>query len=185
MSIYIDAKPYHVAYVVPDIDAAVDRLLASGIGPAHFIRGTEMAARFRGGLIRIHVSAAFVVIAGQLTELVSQDDDRRSTFTEFLDRHPSGGLHHVAYFSNDFDATVRDAAARGLHLTPHMEYVDDAGNAFESYYEPQENPDAVLLQLALPSPLDPVYRAIVDIADHWDGSDPRRNFWALVNEPAV
>lgn len=48
MSIYIDAKPYHVAYVVPDIDAAVDRLLASGIGPAHFIRGTEMAARFRG-----------------------------------------------------------------------------------------------------------------------------------------
>jgi hypothetical protein len=113
MSIYIDAKPYHVAYVVPDIDAVVDRLLASGIGPAHFIRGTEMAARFRGELIRIHVSAAFVVIAGQLTELVSQDDDRRSTFTEFLDHHPSGGLHHVAYFSNDFEArsgTRRHAA---------------------------------------------------------------------------
>lgn len=184
MSIYIDAKPYHVAYVVPDIDAAVDRLLASGIGPAHFIRGTEMTTRFRGELIRIHVSAAFIVIAGQLTELVSQDDDTRSTFTDFLVRHPTGGLHHVAYLSDDFGVTVRDAAARGLHLKPHMEYVDEAGNGFESYYEPQDNPDAVLLQLALPSPLDPVYREIIEIAEHWDGSDPRRDFWALVPEGA-
>ena len=106
MSIYIDAKPYHVAHVVPDLDAAVDRLLASGIGPAHFIRGTRMSARYRGELIHVHVSAAFVVIAGQLTELVSQDDDTRSTFTDFLVRHPSGALHHVAYYSDDFDATV-------------------------------------------------------------------------------
>ena len=182
MSIYIDAKPYHVAYVVPDIDAAVDRLLAAGIGPAHFIRGTGMSARYREELIHIHVSAAFIVIAGQLTELVSQDDDTRSTFTDFLVRNPSGGLHHVAYYSDDFDATVRDAEARGLRLKPHMEYVDEAGNGFESYYEPQDDPDAVLLQLALPSPLDPVYREIVEIAASWDGSDPRRDFWALVPE---
>ena len=71
---------------------------------------------------------------------------------------------------------------RGLSLKPHMEYVDEAGNGFESYYEPQDNPEAVLLQLALPSPLDPVYREIVEIAARWDGSNPRRDFWALVPE---
>ena len=182
MSLYLDAKPYHVAHVVPDLDAAVDRLLASGFGPVHFIRGTAMTARYRGETINIRVSAAFVVIAGLLTEIVSQDDETRSTFTDFIERHPSGALHHVAYMSDDFQATVRDVASRGLTLVPHMEYVDPNGNAFESYYEPEGRPDAVLLQLALPSPLDPVYKKIVDIAEQWDGTDPKRDFWALVPE---
>ena len=185
MSFYLDAKPYHVALVVPELDAAVDRLLASGFGPVHFIRGTEMRARYRGEMVSIRVSAAFVVIAGLLTEIVAQDDDTRSTFTDFIKRHPSGALHHVAYMSDDFEATVKQVATRGLTLVPHMEYVDANGNAFESYYEPESRPDAVLLQLALPSPLDSVYREIVDIAARWDGSHPKRDFWALVPEGAL
>lgn len=179
MSVYFDRKPYHVAYVVPDLDAAVDRLLASGIGPAHFIRGTDMAALYRGEKINIRVSAAFVVIAGLLTELVMQEDDTRSSFTDFIARHPSGALHHVAYLSEDFASTLKDVQARGLRLVPHMEYLDPNGNKFESYFEPEGHPDAVLLQLALPSPLDPVYANIVEIAENWDGRDPRRDFWAL------
>ena len=182
MSFYLDAKPYHVAHVVPDLDAAVDRALASGFGPAHFIRGTEMNARYRGEMIRIRVSAAFIVVAGLLTEIVTQDDDTRSTFTDFIARHPSGALHHVAYLSDDFEASVGEASARGLTLVPHMEYVGPDGNAFESYYEPEGRPDAILVQLALPSPLDSVYEQIVDIAEHWDGTDPKRDFWALVPE---
>ena len=179
MSAYLDGKPYHVAYVVPDLDAAVDRLLVSGFGPAHFIRGTDMAALYRGEKINIRVSAAFVVIAGLLTELVMQEDDSRSSFTDFIARHPSGALHHVAYLSEDFAATLKDVQARGLSLVPHMEYLDPNGNKFESYFEAQGHPDAVLLQLALPSPLDPVYAKIVEIAENWDGRDPKRDFWAL------
>ena len=182
MSFYVDAEAYHVAHVVPDLDTAVDRLLDSGFGPAHFIRGTEMRARYRGEMINIRVSAAFVVVAGLLTEIVTQDDDTRSTFTDFIRLHPSGALHHVAYMSDDFQATLKEVAARGLTLVPHMEYVDANGSAFESYYEPEGKPGALLLQLALPSPLDHVYKKIVDIAEHWDGTDPKRDFWALVPE---
>ena len=179
MSVYLEGKPYHVAYVVPDLDVAVDRLLASGFGPAHFIRATDMAALYRGEKINIRVSAAFVVIAGLLTELVMQEDDSRSSFTDFIARHPSGALHHVAYLSEDFAATLKDVQTRGLSLVPHMEYLDPNGNKFESYFEPQGRPDAVLLQLALPSSLDPVYAQIVEIAENWDGRDPKRDFWTL------
>ena len=179
MSVYLEGKPYHVAYVVPDLDVAVDRLIASGFGPAHFIRATDMAALYRGEKINIRVSAAFVVIAGLLTELVMQEDDSRSSFTDFIARHPSGALHHVAYLSEDFAATLKDVQTRGLSLVPHMEYLDPNGNKFESYFEPQGRPDAVLLQLALPSSLDPVYAQIVEIAENWDGRDPKRDFWTL------
>lgn len=180
MSVYLETKPYHVAYVVPDLDKAVDRLVAAGIGPAYFIRGTDMAARYRGETINIRVSAAFVVIGGLLTELVMQEGGDRSSFTDFIARHPSGALHHVAYLSDDFARTVRDAEAKGVKLVPHMEYIDAEGNDFESYFEPAGEPDAVLLQLALPSPLDPVYAKVVEITASWDGTEPRRDFWSLV-----
>jgi len=182
MSIYLDAEPYHLAHVVPDIDEMVDRLLASGFGPAYFIRGTDMAGRYHGEMVKIRVSAAFIVVAGLLTEVVSQDDDTKSTFTDFIARHPSGGLHHVAYLSDDFERTLREVAAKGLTLKPHMEYVDPNGNAFESYFEPEGKPDAVLLQLALPSVIDVVYEKIVSISEDWDGSEPRRDFWSLLPE---
>jgi len=180
MSHFIQAKPYHIAHVVPDLDAAADRLIASGFGPVYFIRNTEMAARYRGENIIIRVSAAFVVIAGLLTELVMQEDDTRSTFTDFIARHPSGALHHVAYFSDDFRKTLKEVEARGLKLVPHMEYVDANGNEFESYFAPEDQQDAVLIQLALPGPLDPVYGKVVENSENWDGKDPRRDFWTLV-----
>ena len=180
MSAYMNAKPYHVAHVVPDLDKAVDRLIAAGIGPAHFIRSIDMRARYRGKIVDIRVSAAFVVIAGTLTELVMQEAGAPSSFTDFIARHPSGALHHIAYHSGDFAKTIAAASEKGRKLIPHMEYIDQEGNDFESYFEPEGNPDAVLIQLALPSPLDPVYDHIREIADAWDGSEPRRNFWSLV-----
>ena len=144
MSVYLEAKPYHVAYVVPDLDRAVDRLLAAGIGPVHFIRDTPMTARYRGATVNIRVSAAFVVIAGLLTELVMQEGGDQSSFTDFIARHPSGALHHVAYWSDDFAETLKEAAGKGLKLVPHMEYLDPQGNSFEAYFEPAGSPDAVL-----------------------------------------
>ncbi len=49
-------------------------------------------------------------------ELIEQHNDQRSTYLDFLDRNPAGGMHHIAYWPTDMDAAEELAAATGWEL---------------------------------------------------------------------
>lgn len=180
MSRYLKRKPYHICHIVPDLAAAVDRLLASGFGPAFHFHSVTVDARYRGERNTVRLSAAFVCVGDTLMEVLEQENDAPSAYREFLAAHPDGGLHHVAYISETLEQGVEEARANGLELLPVEEFLGADGAPFEVYYEPRGVRDPVFIQFALPSPLDDAFAEIRRIAAEWDGTEPKRDIMTLL-----
>lgn len=180
MSRLLGRKPYHIAHVLPDLETAVDRLIATGHGPFHYFHSIEVPMLHRGQKGSVRLSVAFACIGGMLTEFLVQENDTPSAYREFLATNPGGGLHHIAYLSDDFTADLKRAAANGTDLAAVQEFVDGAGVPYEVYYEPVGRPDAVMIQLALPGPLDAAFAEIRRISEDWDGTAPKRSLLDLL-----
>jgi catechol 2,3-dioxygenase-like lactoylglutathione lyase family enzyme len=182
----------HQAYVVPDFDRGLEKLIASGIGPAFVLRRIRGAGRYRGERHDALISAAFAYSGDTLFEILTPHDAVPSAYLEFLDRHPDGGLHHIAYLSSDFPASIARAAAAGAAFDIVQEYIyPDSGVAYEVYMEPVGAEDPILVQLLQPGPLESWFEQMRVIASDWDGSEPIRDALALmppemrpVSEPA-
>ena len=166
----------HQAYVVPDFDKGLAKLIASGIGPAFVLRRIRGASRYRGERHDPLISAAFAFSGDTLFEVLTPHDDVPSTYREFLDRHPDGGLHHIAYVSSDIPGSIGRAAAAGAEFDIVQEYIyPDSGEAYEVYMEPVTIDDPIQVQLLLSGPLDGWFETMAAIARDWDGSEPIRD----------
>jgi catechol 2,3-dioxygenase-like lactoylglutathione lyase family enzyme len=169
-------KAAHQAFVVPDLDESLAKLLAGGIGPVFALRRIRGAGRYRGERHDALISAAFVYSGDTLLEILSPHDEVPSAYREFLDRHPEGGLHHIAYFSSNFSESMEHAAASGTEFRIVQEYIyPESGEAYEVYIEPVNVADPVLIQLMLPGPMDSWFETMKTIAADWDGSKPFRD----------
>jgi methylmalonyl-CoA/ethylmalonyl-CoA epimerase len=95
---------HHVAYVVADIDAALDRLGATfGLRPV-----------VREVMADQGVEAALCGPAGAAVELIRPLDDD-GPVARFLEARGEG-LHHVAFEVEDLEAALADLRARGAEL---------------------------------------------------------------------
>lgn len=166
----------HAAFVVPDFDVAVQRLLDAGIGPVFVMSRIRVAARYRGERHDPLFSAAFVYSGSTQYEFIAQHDDTPSGYKEFIERNPGGGLHHTAYFTpQGFDAALADAKAAGTDYTIVQEFIGPDDVAYEIYVEPTGKPNPLLAQLMIAGPMEPFFAEMQAIAATWDGSDPIRN----------
>jgi catechol 2,3-dioxygenase-like lactoylglutathione lyase family enzyme len=171
----IFGKALHAAFVVPDIDKEIERVLALGMGPVFVMRRIRVAARYRGERHDPLITAAFVYSGTMQLEFLQQHDDTPSASIEFLARKPEGGLQHFAYFSDDFDATLQEASAKGQHFDVVQEYIFEDGTPYEIYIEPSNAPGSLLIQLVKHGPLEAMYNKMQEICASWDGTDPVRN----------
>jgi methylmalonyl-CoA/ethylmalonyl-CoA epimerase len=95
---------HHVAYVVADIDAALDRLGATfGLRPV-----------VREVMADQGVEAALCGPAGAAVELIRPLDDDGPVARSLEAR--GEGLHHVAFEVDDLEAALADLRARGAEL---------------------------------------------------------------------
>lgn len=95
---------HHVAYVVADIDAALERLGATfGLRPS-----------LREVMADQGVEAALCGPAGAAVELI-RPLDADGAIARFLDARGEG-LHHVAFEVDDLDAALAGLRARGAEL---------------------------------------------------------------------
>ena len=95
---------HHVAYVVPDIDAALP--LYTGL--------FGMPVEDREVLDDQGVEAASVAVGNGRIELI-QPLDPESSVGRFLERR-GGGMHHVAFEVPDVAAALDELRARGVDL---------------------------------------------------------------------
>lgn len=174
-------KAEHVAFVVPDFDAAVERLTRAGIGPVFTMRRVRVAARYRGERNDPLFSAAFAYTGSLQIELLCQHDETPSAYLEYIRRNPGGGMHHSAYFCDSFDQTLLDAEAKGQAFDIVQEFIEPvSGIAYEIYVEPRGGPDPLLAQLMVHGPMEPFFAEMERIAASWDGSEPERDALALI-----
>lgn len=165
----------HQAYVYPNFDEALARFAALGIGPFYVLHSESGLSRYRGEMHEVRMSAAFVYSGDACFEIITPHGEQKSAYGEFLQHNPHGGLHHIAYYSTDFNQTLADLAAAGIEVEIVQEFTDAQGNAFEIYCEPKGVANAVQFQLIKPGLFDGWFDAMRGAAAQWDGEDPFRD----------
>lgn len=170
-------KPVHQCYVYPDFDAALERFAKGGIGP-FFVLGEETGGLsiFRGEEHNVRIKVAFFYTGDSCIEVISPLGMQRSTYSEFLSRNPTGGLHHMAYYSDDFDRTLAALAEAGTPFTVVQDLRAPGSDwSIEIYCEPDGVDNPLQYQLLRPGLFDGWFNAMREAATNWDGRDPIRD----------
>ncbi|MXO89941.1 VOC family protein [Pontixanthobacter aquaemixtae] len=165
----------HQAFVFPDFDAALERFSAGGIGPFWTMESGGMGI-YRGEEHPLSMDVAFFYSGDTCFEILSPHGDQKSAYGEFLERNPAGGLHHIAYYSEDFDTTLSRSAEAGKPLTIVQEFrLPGSDEMVEIYCEPTDAKNPILFQFVRHGPFDAWFEAMHREAANWDGSDPIRD----------
>jgi hypothetical protein len=159
-----------VGYIVGDLDAALASWVNIGVGPWFVLRNMPISALYRGEPCQMTLTLALANSGDMQLELLSPDDDTPSIYTEFLaDGHE--GYHQLAYWTEDFDATM--AAVRDVGWPVPWLGGEDVGARF-AYVEPPNSPATIIEIMELNDATRGMAGFVRDAAENWDGSDPIR-----------
>jgi Glyoxalase/Bleomycin resistance protein/Dioxygenase superfamily len=159
-----------IGYVVTDLDGAMQSWIDMGVGPWFVIRGLAMRALYRGEPCETTLSLALSTSGDLQVELIQQEDDTPSIFTEFVTSNRPG-FHQLAYWTEDFDASKKAVEDAGWPI------VWSGGEGFGvrfAYVEPPNSPAQIIEISELTDAQAASAKFIRDAAANWDGSDPIR-----------
>ncbi len=164
--------PVQIAYTVPDVRAAATTWADQwGAGP-FFVREhiavTDVVYRGRPGVF--DHSSAYGQWGDAMVELVQDHGGGPSAVRDMYAPEESG-LHHLAFFVGDLDATTVRLADCGYDLA--MSATSAGGVRF--HFVDARHTHGHMLELYEPTVhLRSFYAAVAAAADGWDGSDPLR-----------
>lgn len=164
-----------VAYLVPDIEAAMDhwsRVL--GVGPWYYNPRVPIRNyHYRGERHEPHNSVALANAGALQIELLQPRNDVPSMYRDFL-RAGHQGVQHVAYWTEQFDADLARAQAAGFTVCMGGEVGD---NGRFVYFEDRSGLPGTTIELSeVAGPKGRLFKLIRDAAVGWDGRDPVRAF---------
>jgi methylmalonyl-CoA/ethylmalonyl-CoA epimerase len=128
---------FQIGYVVPNLDAALAHLNGK-LGAARFMALREIVVEngwFRGSNAPINHSMAFGYVGDMQFEII-EPVSGKSTYSEFLERVPEGGVHHLGYSVEDYDAATADLLARGYRAVQRGTFGDTKFGYFETSDDP-------------------------------------------------
>ncbi len=172
--------------IVPDTEKAMQGWLEAGIGPFFIAEEHRMPARYHGKEDEIVFRAAFACSGAMQYELIQPLDETPSAFWEYLDRHPEGGIHHLAYLCDDIEDTVARVNAEGPLFEVVQEFIFPDGQVHEVYLEPVRKvsgPVAVQLISRKNQPGVQFFERMRLAAAEWNGSNPIRSVMEMYIEP--
>lgn len=155
-----------IGYIVPDAEeAAWSWVRRTGVGPwrIHNLLMDECTYLGESAVVELTIASAYS--NGVEVELITQRNDARSMYSEFLAAGPPGA-QHVCFFPSDYDG-ARDllmlegmtTVLEGNIKSIRFEYLDDgSGQVIEIADIPQAGLDARIERAAA--------------AAEWDGLDP-------------
>jgi hypothetical protein len=160
-------------YVVRDLDHAIQQWINAGVGPWFTLRNTEQSAMFfRGERSDPVLSIAWSNSGDLQIELIQPHGDRPSVYREFLDAGHEG-IHHVAFWAEDFDEVMEHAARAGWTV---VQSGDGGGTARFAYLDLGVGGTIVEI-MELTAGTRGMNDQIRDAADQWDGTDPVRSLF--------
>ncbi len=160
-------------YVVPDLDAALAHWTdVLGIGPWFPMRNLTLEpSDYRGTPVSTEVSLAVANSGDLQVELIEVHGHSPSCFREFLDAG-NEGLHHHAWWTEDFDATLRRADEAGWGV---IQSGDLMGTRF-CYFDTEAHPGTVAELMELNDMSRWLATQTREAAASWDGTtDPIRD----------
>jgi methylmalonyl-CoA/ethylmalonyl-CoA epimerase len=128
---------FQIGYVVPNLDAALANF-NNKLGAPRFMVLREIVVEngwFRGSSAPINHSMAFGYVGDMQFEII-ENVAGKSTYSEFLDRVPEGGVHHLGYAVEDYDAATADLLSRGYRAVQRGTFGDTKFGYFETGDDP-------------------------------------------------
>jgi catechol 2,3-dioxygenase-like lactoylglutathione lyase family enzyme len=162
-----------LAWVVADIERAMahwSRVL--GAGPWFYKERVGVTTfRYRGAdSPPPDLSIAFANSGELQLELIQQRNDAPSMYRDFLARH-GDGMQHIAFWTGDFDATVRRIQADG-YTEGHAGQIGQRGRF--AYFVHAQAPGNVIEISEQTGGKAEFFREIREAAAGWDGREPIR-----------
>ncbi|MFI0355042.1 VOC family protein [Actinomadura sp. 9N407] len=159
-----------MCWVVPDLRTAIDSWVrTAGVGPFFWFDGVPCTdGSYRGRPAEFPAVTAAIAYAGGLQiEVLCQNDDEPSIFSELVPRGRSG-LHHTGLIARDYEAE-RDAYVRaGAALA-----FEGRIGASRTCWLDTSATLGFMIELLEPSPTrEAGFAAMRKAADTWDGTNP-------------
>lgn len=161
-----------LGFIVEDIHAAMASFTRHvNAGPWFFMEGMQIKnVKYRGQTTQIDASLANGNAGHLQIELIQQNNDAPSVFTEIITTR-GYGLHHQGIAVRDFDAQLEKFEAMGYEVVAYGEndipvraaYLDTKGN-FPTFLEIMETNETV----------ETLFAAMYHASVGWDGSQPVR-----------
>ena len=159
-----------IGYIVRDFDQSLDKWVQLGVGPWYVLRGITQSGLYRGEACTVTLTVGFANSGDLQIEVIQQDDDTPSIYSEFTDAG-GDGYHQLAYWAEDFDdapgGRPRGGLAGGLvRWRP--------GSARYAYFEPPAGPATIIELMELTAATVGMAELVRSAAAGWDGRDPIR-----------
>jgi methylmalonyl-CoA/ethylmalonyl-CoA epimerase len=88
--------------------------------------------------------------AGEVHLELLEPTDPESPIAKFLEKNPNGGIHHVAFATDNVQAQLAQASGAGVKLI-HEQPFDGAGGKLVAFLHPKST-FGVLTELCMPKP---------------------------------
>ncbi len=164
-----------VAYIVPDIEAAMDHWSrVMGVGPWFYNPKVPIRNyHYRGCSYEPHNSVALANAGALQIELLQPRNEVPSMYRDFL-LAGFKGVQHVAYWTESFDADLARAQAAGLKVCMGGEVGE---NGRFVYFEDDSGLPGTTIELSeVAGPKGRMFRMIREASLDWDGARPVRPF---------
>jgi len=160
-----------LGFVVEDLNEALESWVTLGVGPWYVIRGQQQRALYRGVPCEVTLSIAFANSGDMQIEVIQQENDAPSIYTEFLSE-AGEGFNQFAYWATDFDSTVQSVKDAGW---PVVWSGGEGDGVRYAYAAPPRGPAAIIEIMELNEATTGLAEFVRAAADGWDGSDPIRS----------
>ena len=106
------------AYIVDDVDVAIDRWTTNvGAGPFFVRRRIDnLVLDYRGKPSTIDIDLALGQAGNIQIELIKVYSENPTVYTDMYPKGSGGGFHHVGMFARDFEAAISAYQKRGFAL---------------------------------------------------------------------
>jgi hypothetical protein len=155
-----------VGYVVEDLQRSVAQWKSlTGRGPWTCFLNAVLVGRLHGRDATVTIDVGLGYIDGLEIELIAP----RSTVSPYhgIEGRLLTGVHHVAWFSDDLDASVRAAEERGMHAT----FVADNPVTRVAYLESDASPGTRIEFIQYTAEGRAGWQQRLDAARNWDGTN--------------
>ncbi len=161
-----------LGYVVDDISAAMEHWIqALDVGPFFFLPSPPLNDLvYRGEPTNARIAVAITYSGNLQVELIQPLDDHPSPYRDFRAAFGSG-LHHVAHFTNDYDAAM--AAYHALGRTPYYQGRGLTADQRFSYFDSPSHGGTVN-EVVETSGFGGFFEYMRAQSVDWDGADPIR-----------
>lgn len=170
------------AYIVPDIQQAMQHWLARGVGPFYIEKRRQTRGLHDGEPMLADISAAFAYSGDQQIELIQVFNDAPSIYRQYIDANPHGGLHHLAVWVDNIDEKIAELEAGGHQYRIRVDY-----RPMHAYLDSVNYPGVMIQLMERCDLMKELFAFVRSGADNWDGvSKPVRTIdWSSGRPVAV